>query len=266
MISTCCGAKSLGPHRPMRGKAPKRTEHSEGDKKDGGGLGRPVKLDDLRMLVDEFGRVVDVVVDDDVEVLLGVVLGNVLVGELLRGHLDGGCRFGLENGGIFWTAVLLARYPRTAARGSATGCNWAGGRTRDSKTRARRAMDCVRTAMAGSRRCVSKGVRKKAKRSRSPPGNGERECRSPAAFQNPWASLTDPGDPRRHAWQALGQSGSVKSKATPFLIRPIPPWFDSEDAVFPGYFGSRPGSPSADEFPCQNLRLGTATVCRDLQL
>jgi hypothetical protein len=33
-------------------------------------------------------------VDDDVEVLLGVVLGNILVGELLVGHLDCWCRCG----------------------------------------------------------------------------------------------------------------------------------------------------------------------------
>lgn len=43
----------------------------------------------LRVLVDKLGAVVDLVVDDDVEILLGVVLGNVLVGELLGGHLDG---------------------------------------------------------------------------------------------------------------------------------------------------------------------------------
>lgn len=42
----------------------------------------------LRVLVDELGDVVHLVVDHDVEVLLGVVLGNILVGEL-GGHLDG---------------------------------------------------------------------------------------------------------------------------------------------------------------------------------
>ncbi len=46
--------------------------------------------ENLRMLIDELGRVVDLVVDDDVDVLLGVVLGNVLVGELLERHLGGG--------------------------------------------------------------------------------------------------------------------------------------------------------------------------------
>lgn len=40
---------------------------------------------DLRVLVDELGAVVDLVVDDNVDVLLGVVLSNVLVGELLDG-------------------------------------------------------------------------------------------------------------------------------------------------------------------------------------
>ncbi len=43
-----------------------------------------------RMLIDELGRVVDLVVDDDVDVLLGVVLGNILVGEFLERHLGGG--------------------------------------------------------------------------------------------------------------------------------------------------------------------------------
>lgn len=39
------------------------------------------------MLIDEGSAVVDLVVDHDVEVLLGVVLSNILVGELLSlGH------------------------------------------------------------------------------------------------------------------------------------------------------------------------------------
>lgn len=38
------------------------------------------------MLVDEAGCVVDLVVDDNVEVLLGVVLRDVGVGEFLVGH------------------------------------------------------------------------------------------------------------------------------------------------------------------------------------
>lgn len=41
------------------------------------------------MLVNELGAVVDLIVDDEVNVLLGVVLGNILVGELLDGrHVD----------------------------------------------------------------------------------------------------------------------------------------------------------------------------------
>lgn len=40
------------------------------------------------MLVDELGAIVNLVVDDDVDVLLGVVLSNVLVGELLGSHFD----------------------------------------------------------------------------------------------------------------------------------------------------------------------------------
>lgn len=41
----------------------------------------------LRVLVDELGAVIDDIVDDQEAVLLGVVLGNILISELLR-HLD----------------------------------------------------------------------------------------------------------------------------------------------------------------------------------
>lgn len=41
------------------------------------------------MLVDERGAVVDLVVHDEVEVLLGVVLGNLLEGEFLLVRHDG---------------------------------------------------------------------------------------------------------------------------------------------------------------------------------
>jgi hypothetical protein len=41
---------------------------------------------DLRVLIDEFGGVVDLIVDNNVKIPLGVVLGNVLVGELLGSH------------------------------------------------------------------------------------------------------------------------------------------------------------------------------------
>jgi len=46
------------------------------------------------MLVDKLGHVIDLIVDHDKEVLLGVVLGNVLVGE--GGHCIGRlvCMFG----------------------------------------------------------------------------------------------------------------------------------------------------------------------------
>lgn len=40
----------------------------------------------LRMLIYELCAVVDLVVDDHEQVLLGVVLGNILVGELLVRH------------------------------------------------------------------------------------------------------------------------------------------------------------------------------------
>ena len=58
------------------------------------------------MLIHELGDVVDVVVDHAVEILLGVVLGNILVGELLdgghcvgRGDLSIGTRVRLDGGG-----------------------------------------------------------------------------------------------------------------------------------------------------------------------
>jgi hypothetical protein len=43
----------------------------------------------VRVLIDELGAVVDLAVDHQEQVLLGVVLGNILVSELLR-HFDGG--------------------------------------------------------------------------------------------------------------------------------------------------------------------------------
>jgi hypothetical protein len=46
-----------------------------------------VGLGGLRMLVDKLGHVEDLIVDHDEEVLLGVMLGNVLVGE--GGHCIG---------------------------------------------------------------------------------------------------------------------------------------------------------------------------------
>lgn len=46
----------------------------------------------VRVLVDEAGAVVDLVVDDNVQVLLGGVLGDIRVGEFLgRRHCGGGC-------------------------------------------------------------------------------------------------------------------------------------------------------------------------------
>jgi hypothetical protein len=42
-------------------------------------------VSDVRVLVDEAGAVVDLVVDDEVEILLGVVLGDLLQGEFLGG-------------------------------------------------------------------------------------------------------------------------------------------------------------------------------------
>lgn len=47
-----------------------------------GNIGRQ----NLRVLIYELCAVVDLVVDDHEQVLLGVVLGNILVGELLVRH------------------------------------------------------------------------------------------------------------------------------------------------------------------------------------
>lgn len=44
--------------------------------------------ENLRMLIDEFGGIVNFIVDNDEEILLRVVLGNVLVGVLLGGHFS----------------------------------------------------------------------------------------------------------------------------------------------------------------------------------
>lgn len=43
------------------------------------------------MLVNELGGIVDLIVDHHEDVLLGVVLGNILVGVLLGSHFDGSC-------------------------------------------------------------------------------------------------------------------------------------------------------------------------------
>lgn len=44
--------------------------------------------EDVRVLIDEAGAVVDLVVDDQVEVLLGVVASDLLEGEFFGGHFD----------------------------------------------------------------------------------------------------------------------------------------------------------------------------------
>jgi hypothetical protein len=83
-------------------------------------------LGHLRVLVDKLGNVVDLVVDDNVEILLGVVLSNILIGELLVGHLEG-CLLSVwklsvfEPGIFFWTAVSLARYAQTDSPDGAIG-------------------------------------------------------------------------------------------------------------------------------------------------
>lgn len=78
-----------------------------GEKKEGnpttGCRGR--ELQDVRVLVDKLGAVVDLVVDHDEEVLLGVVLGNILVRVLLR-H---GGRIGLNASKLFKERVKSKR-------------------------------------------------------------------------------------------------------------------------------------------------------------
>ncbi len=55
------------------------------------------------MLIDELCSIVDLVVDDDEDVLLGVVLSNILVSELLGRHCGGGgCWRMVKLGGNFF--------------------------------------------------------------------------------------------------------------------------------------------------------------------
>jgi hypothetical protein len=54
--------------------------------------------ENVRVLVDEAGAVVDLVVDDNVEVLLGSVFRDIGVGEFLVGH--GVCGRGRGRGGV----------------------------------------------------------------------------------------------------------------------------------------------------------------------
>jgi hypothetical protein len=91
------------------------------------------KREDLRVLIYELGDVVDLVVNDAVKVLLGVVLGNILVGELLSGgHLDfSRCvRTGIflrdERGQLSVSEIRARRGPSRRALGS----NWMNVRTR----------------------------------------------------------------------------------------------------------------------------------------
>lgn len=84
---------------PMRGSAGSRGPEDATDGTCGNVQGarhrRKRTGTNLRVLVDELGDVVHLIVDHDVEILLGVVLGNILVGEL-GGHLDGVVGFFLD--------------------------------------------------------------------------------------------------------------------------------------------------------------------------
>jgi hypothetical protein len=61
----------------MKAEAPAKVSTRDDEEK-------PKKVVDLRMLIDELGSAVDLVVDDEEQVLLGVVLGHILVGVFLR--------------------------------------------------------------------------------------------------------------------------------------------------------------------------------------
>lgn len=65
----------------------------------------------LRVLVNKLGDVVDLVVDHDVKILLGVVLRHILVGKLLGSHLEDCVVFCsvFAKKAEFWTAVTLAQ-------------------------------------------------------------------------------------------------------------------------------------------------------------
>jgi hypothetical protein len=66
--------------------------------------------ENLRMLIDELGGIVNDIVDHKVEILLGVVLGNVLVGELLsRGHCVGCVVGDKRTKFVIWPVSLLVK-------------------------------------------------------------------------------------------------------------------------------------------------------------
>lgn len=80
---------SLGPKGPKAGRARKIEEPGTPRDKTGH-LEGPRKIDS-RVFVDKFGCIIDYVVNNDVDVRFGVVLGNVLVGKLLGRHFLGCC-------------------------------------------------------------------------------------------------------------------------------------------------------------------------------
>lgn len=60
---------------------------------------RLTRARNVRVLVHELRAVVDLVVDHNVDILFGVVLGNVLVGKLESGRHGGRVAQGREGGG-----------------------------------------------------------------------------------------------------------------------------------------------------------------------
>ena len=148
------------------------------------------------MLVNKLGAVVNLVVDHDVEVLLGVVLGNILIGELLRrGHLD--CtveawRLSSSNCRAIFLDSCFVSTVRADARRKTAQLEAIGSEAyQKSETWARRALICVGTA-AGWWEVVYGGkgaVAKKIKRFRPASGEGTPEDwrQGDGLCLNPWA-------------------------------------------------------------------------------
>lgn len=76
---------------------------------------------DIRMLVNKLGAVIDLVVDDEEQILAGVVLGNILVRVLLRGsHCSGSGGGGGDKGGVGRKEKKRPRSKKVEARSGET--------------------------------------------------------------------------------------------------------------------------------------------------
>jgi hypothetical protein len=60
--------------------------------------------ENVRVLLSEVGTVVDLVFEDQVEIILGVVLRNLLQGEIL------GCRYSVGHGGLRYLNDIAVRF------------------------------------------------------------------------------------------------------------------------------------------------------------